>query len=98
MTLEKDYEGTVDNSNNINNEEVNVENNAYQNNTELTGQGAQVVHCNVLNCAHNKNGQCFAGGIEVSTDHAWPTATSSVGTACVSFKPKDESIYHPDTV
>lgn len=95
MTLEKD--SISDSSSNLTNNDI--KSNSYPNNPELTGnEGTQVVHCNVMNCAHNKNGQCFAGGIEVATDHAWPTATSSVGTACLSFKPKDESVNHSDTV
>jgi|GEM_PF-1169443 len=59
---------------------------------------APVIKCTVINCQYNKDQECHAEGIEVNTDHPWPTATSSVGTACETFKPKDESIYHPDTV
>lgn len=60
--------------------------------------GAPVVSCDVINCHYNRNRECHAEGIEVTTDHPWPTATSSVGTACDTFKPKDDSVYFPDTV
>lgn len=59
---------------------------------------SKVVKCEVINCQYNQNGNCTAEGIEVSTDHPWPTATASVGTACQTFIPRDESINKPDTV
>lgn len=62
------------------------------------GPNMKTVECEVINCQYNHDGICTAEKLEVSTDHPWPTATSSVGTACQTFKPKDESIYHPDTV
>ena len=69
-------------------------------NAQLSGKEDKtpVVKCSVINCFYNKAQECQAAGIEVTTDHPWPTATTSVATACQTFRPLDEDIWHPDTV
>lgn len=48
------------------------------------------VKCDVLNCHFNARGVCEADGIEVKPQ-GYDSATSSLGTFCETFIPRDEN-------
>jgi len=49
---------------------------------------AQMIHCGVEECVHNKNMRCSAKSIRVRSRSGSGSAHSSEDTSCESFKPR----------
>lgn len=68
----------------MNKNKIHPHNNTESNFRRYFIMGNNNLGCSASNCAHNKGGACYAGGINVSGNQA--TTTSS--TTCSSFQDK----------
>lgn len=56
----------------------------------------QKIKCMVEECVYNDNYVCQAEEIEVRSSSKNRVVNSSDGTACETFKPKDETMISPE--